>query len=826
MKNFLNYFSILLLIAAIACSTKSSEIKDVASQSPEDKDLTTPELKENVVDDEWRTWDTVAYEELRSKLPTFDLSQDLSNKSLEELRILRNTIPARYGYLFMNADMRYYFYHQPWYKALMEARWYGDCEESGLKKAPPIVYSAEENAFVEKVKKLETEKLKQNYIISDGKKYANVKNIVNAWQYNNVPQELLTGLGKHGYAIVPAENVQLFHVYEQNDYSQTQNFVTTDLYLQLFHMHFSFMLRSLEENQFVPLIKELTSGMAMEAKKLNQETGDKLVKDASAYSIAFYSIPFMILSGKEEVPYATAYKSMALQEKKSIDAAAARPTDFLPAYKDFNFPYDLFKPRGHYTRNDTLKQYFKAMQWLQTAPYCLDDDKDLQRALVAAYLINTGKSTKGTSLKHLYKAILDPTTFLVGKPDNLSIMDVCDLLKQKNITGASDLFLPENISYFRQELKKIESIKNVIKPKKQNTCASKINFMPSRFVLDNEILQEMADPDDRPFPKGLDVLAAFGSKSAENILVGEEKEGRWDKFLPTLEKMKSKYSNYEHWDETVYAKWISGLNEMLKPDQRYPYFMQLPSWNKKNLNTALASWAELKHDAILYAEQPMAAECGGGEECSPPPEPYTIGYVEPNIHYWTEALELLTLTQNMLTDYGMFDEFRYKHDQLRDMCQFLLAVTNKELRGEKLLEQEYHTIERIGSSVEYITLSIFGTDTWNYVSGPDKEVAVVADVYTNNLGDKAGILHAAVGYANDLYVVVEVEGYLYITKGSTFSYYEFPKPLDERMTDEAWQEALKKRKVYPVPQWMNEVIIKLDKSLEPTVKEFLYSSGC
>ena len=46
--------------------------------------------------------------------------------------------------------------------------------------------------------------------------------------------------------------------------------------------------------------------------------------------------------------------------------------------------------------------------------------------------------------------------------------------------------------------------------------------------------------------------------------------------------------------------------------QSLPYFMKTPQWQKKNLNTALASWAELKHDAILYAKQPMVAECGSG----------------------------------------------------------------------------------------------------------------------------------------------------------------------------------------------------------------------
>ena len=47
---------------------------------------------------------------------------------------------------------------------------------------------------------------------------------------------------------------------------------------------------------------------------------------------------------------------------------------------------------------------------------------------------------------------------------------------------------------------------------------------------------------------------------------------------------------------------------MNKPVPNAPYFMLTPQWEKKNLNAALASWAELKHDAILYAKQPMGAE--------------------------------------------------------------------------------------------------------------------------------------------------------------------------------------------------------------------------
>jgi hypothetical protein len=817
------------LLSILSCSKKPAEEKSTPEAGEPSPSTDAPrENADYIVDDADRSWDTVSYETLRERLPALDLNQDLSSKTVEELRILRNTIAARYGYLFMSSDLRYYFYNTSWYTKLMEARWYGDCEYSGLKPAPPIEYTAEENAFLERVRKLENEKLQQNYLVKDGLRYPNVKNIVNTWQYTSLPPALLNALGRNGYAIVPNKNVQLFHLYEQNDYSQTQNFVSTDLYLQLFHMHFSFMLRGLEENQFVPILSELLYGIQDEAQKLGAGQGtDANGKDAAQFTSAFYSIPLMIL-GAKNVTVPPAYQNNVAREMAKVEEAVAAPSSLLPAYKTYYFPYDLFKPRGHYTRTDTLQRYFKIMQWLQTAPYCLENETDFTRAAVAAYVLNTGKSKSGKSLKSLYQAILEPTSFLIGQPDNVSILDLCNALSSRNINSVAALLKKETLSLLRKELMDLQTRKNVIKPKIENTCPAKINFMPSRFVLDNEILQEMADLDSRPYPKGLDVMAAFGSQAAEDVLLNEHQESKaWDQFLPQLEKMKSKYKNYEDWDATVYAKWIKGLTSMLQPDKQYPYFMQLPSWNKKNLNTALASWAELKHDAVLYTEQPFAAECGGGGECDPPPEPYVVGYVEPNVNYWKEALQLLTLTENLLSRHDLLDDgLKHRQAQLRELCTFLLTTSEKELRGQKLSEQEYRTIELIGTHVENLTLEIFGVYEWKDISGPDKEVAVVADVYTNNQGEKAGVLHAAVGYANDLYVVVEIEGYLYITKGATFSYYEFPMPLNNRMTDEEWQEMLKKGKTFPTPIWMKDVIIILDKSVQPEVKEYLYSSGC
>ncbi len=836
-RSFCSRIAISPMVLSILLSCGDSNQKQLSEEgnTSETSDETATDTEQVVEEEAYSSeyiegmpWDSTSYQSLRQELPPFDFNQDLSGKSAYELRIQRNSIPARYGYLFMKSDLRGHFYNNTeWYRKIMEARWYGDCNYSGLQPAPPIEYTAEEIDFMEKVRGLESDKKGQNYITKNGLKYANTNNIINTWQYKNMPGELIEKLGQHGFAVVPNNNVQLFHLYEENDYSQTQNFVTTDLYLQLFHMHFSFLLRKLEEDKFIPILIEMMEGFLNEVENQISKTTDQQTIDALSYNATSYSIPLSILNGEtNKVP--EQYKQHVNSELTKIKSAVASTSTFLKAYKVFKFPYDQFKPRGHYNRTEALQKYFNAMQWLQLAPYCLEDEDDLKKAVVAAYILNNGVGRSGKSLVNLYDAILTPTTFLIGKPDNLSLLDICHIVESKNYGDISEAIKPENLAGILADLRDLAKDKNVIKPKIQNTCPDKINFMPARFVLDNEILQTMVDLDQRPYPQGLDVMASFGNPAAERILVDELNEDKnWDKFLPNLQKMKDKYANYEGWDETVYTKWIQGLNKMLESKDDYPYFMQLPQWNKKNLNTALASWAELKHDAILYTEQIGAAECGGGGDCEPPPNPYVLGYVEPNIKYWQSAIDLLELAKSLLDSHGLLDrEMNHDFSSLMETCTFLNNVSKKELNGEKLSEQEYRTIELIGSSVDYLTRAIIDVNDWGEVTGPDKEIAVVADVYTNNQGTKAGILHVAVGYANDLYVLVEIEGNLYITKGATFSYYEFPTPLDKRLTDEEWQEMLKNKRVYPTPDWMEEVILHLNQDIQPQTVEYIYSSGC
>ena len=372
-----------------------------------------------------------------------------------------------------------------------------------------------------------------------------------------------------------------------------------------------------------------------------------------------------------------------------------------------------------------------------------------------------------------------------------------------------------------------------IRPKYERSSHCKINLMPQRYQPDGEVLQEMVDYDSEPtlraVPKGLDVLAALGVPAANRVLIDELKEDmNWAGYLPNLNRMKSRMSEID-WSSSVANQWLQTLVAVNEKQFPMPYFMKNHQWDKKNLNSALASWAELKHDAILYAKQPMGAECGGGGL----PEPYVVGYVEPNVAYWTKAIELLDATSKVLTNNdAMTPEMEMLTQQMREEAEFLLNVSNKELAGEELSAEEYQKIKKIGSEFEYLTLQIVDAEPgsrWDLsANGADRSIAVVADVYTANADNNPAksVLYEAVGPAHSIYVVVEIGGYLYLTRGAVFSYREFQEDVAApRLTDEEWQQQLKQQPDKGIPNWMKEVIVPIgNKSLDN--ESLFYSSGC
>ena len=779
---------------------------------------------------------TIDAESLRDSI---DYDMDVSGLNLSDLRILRNAPAAQRGYPFKDSYLRGIYGVTTWYDSLMyaldekvegveskENESWRDAYLRAIDEQKLIVYNNVEMAFMKRLKEREDELLKQNFDVEEGLR-VNMSNLLNPQQLKDFDSTLCLKLAEEGFAIVPSNTSQLFHVYERNDYSDFPSFVTTDLYLQLYHLYIDCMLRELEEYQLLPLMTEYTQDMidAMLAIIHNADNDDSETKRIAGRNLQFFRVALHLFTGK---PINASYTTEKAEIEKCLKAENTRSGMLMDYMGEISFPYSLFRARGHYTRSDGLKRYFRGMMWLQTATMGLDYETEVKQAVQMAYAMKLFKKTR-----QKYDKIDNLITLLMGKHDNLSLLQVVTEVDKTGMSMDELLNDDKEIAKLTKVLNEIGNKQTRIRPKFEKTSHNKINVMPQRYQPDAEVLQEMVDYDSNPtkrgVPKGIDVMAAMGVSAAEQILKEEKTE--WKQLLPNLDKMKKRMDEID-WSETTATQWMETLKVLTTgTDSKSPYFMQNPNWSKKDLNAALASWAELKDDAILYAKQPMGAECGGGENV---PEPVVKGYVEPNVEYWKKASELLENTAKLLKDQNMMTEkIEGVTERLREEVEFLLRVSEKELAGKILTDEEYDQISYIGATFENISLDLLRMPNqnlynWIDIEGADRKVALVADVYTANADNNKNkaILFEAVGDADEIYVVVEIGGYLYLTRGAVLSYREFVQPIDQpRLTDEEWQKQLESNPRKGVPDWMKTILLPLKNMPEPN-EEVFYSSGC
>ena len=770
-------------------------------------------------------------EKLKGKI---DTQMDLSKLNLAELRAIRNAFAARQGYAFKDATLRALYNTTTWYN---DALWdVSEKEETSGKKFSPR-YTKEQLAFTERIRAREAELRKLNFKPANSKDVVNMDNLINPFQLKEFDSKLYNMLGRNGFAIVPAEHNQLFHVYEKNDYADFPSFVTTDLYLQLFHLYFDCVLRDVEEKHLDSLMIVFSSQMEAEMKTLTSSQ-DAEIKAAAEFGQAWFAVASWLFS-HDKAPASTAklnvpeaYKKMVMEEiTKAFDAenGYSDMLEYFPSEEMFG--YSLFRPRGHYTRSKVCSRYFRGMMWLQTAHFGTNKPSKMKQIALIANVFN-----QQPKLRAIYNKVSEPITYLMGTPDNVTIIQVANQIKEMGLPIEQLLSSRKDMANLTKDIEEIAKRQMRIELKKTRGSKYVVDIMPQRYQPDAEALIATTDQDSpvslRPCPKGLDWMAVMGLPGAERILIDELKETqRWTGFPKALTTARKKAATTP-WDACVANQWMYTLQSLGDTAQSLPYFMQSPQWQKKNLNTALASWAELKHDAILYAKQPMLAECGDGG----PEPPVVKGYVEPNVKFWEKAIALVTRMDKVLTTYNLQTEkAKAVYERIKEMAEFCRDISKKELNGGKITDEEYNLIEIIGSTVENISLELVSEDTemlqgWSDVVSTAKKVAVVADVFTasgeNVAIDNKCVLYEGVGPAYEIYVVVEIDGSLYLTRGAVLSYREFTRLIsDPRMTDEEWQEELKKSPTGGTPSWMKEIIAPV-KGMSADDEETFYSSGC
>jgi len=640
-----------------------------------------------------------------------------------------------------------------------------------------------------------------------------------------------------GFVVSPGTEKEFFTVYEQARYANVPIFVTSDSLLHVYHLLFDKILRTAEQQYFIPLLADLNAALLAQADGQYQALQGTGWEDAARRTVAFAGVGSKLLEPDLQVPaYA---RDLVDGELDLIEAAAGiQPSPLFPGL-DYGEDYTQYIPRGHYTRSDDLRAYFKSMMWYGRMTFRLKTrNPEVGRAETrsALLLVNAlqDSQVRGRPALDAWLDLYNPTVFFVGRSDDLTAFQYLDVIEavygpEPGLERLTDEALLDVFIEAADLLPPPEILGIVIADTDDVEEQTKgLRFMGQRFVPDAYIFRQLiyrnvgtrADP--RLLPKGLDVMAALGSERAYTIL-DELGETSYENYPSQMEKMQAWTAGLteEEWTETLYNGWLYTFQPLLEaPGEGYPAFMQSPAWLDKQLNSTLGSWAELKHDTILYAKQ-VYAEMGGGAGNAPQPE-LARGYVEPVPHFYARLSALSQMTLDGLDQRGLLaDQDRDSLQRLIRLADAFRLMAEKQLRGEPLTEEEHHLVRFYGGELEHLVMASADREEADAMGQPfmeeEPQAAVIADVATapdyvfDGVPDPA-VLEEGVGRIDEIYVVVPLvleDGSLrlQVAKGGVFSYYEFPWPAEDRLTDEAWREMLDAGEAPDRPLWIDSFFV-------------------
>ncbi|MFB3738369.1 MAG: DUF3160 domain-containing protein [Candidatus Velamenicoccus archaeovorus] len=601
--------------------------------------------------------------------------------------------------------------------------------------------------------------------------------------------QVAEALAAQGFAIVPAD-FRLFHMaYDGNVYDGWPVFVTTDVAYHTWHLVFDKLLRSLEQEVLLPKLETLVAGLLDAAERQADEAAGSGSAEAADRLVQLLQV-----AGVELGLDVGALGPLAEREHVLIETHGATQTSPILGTE---IDYSLYTPRGHYTRNEQLTRFFLGMSVLGQSAFCLPGAtgcpgaEPLRMGVLAARIL-TAETGLGATWRDLY----EPTGFLVGLADDYTPFEVADA------AGAVEPGWREDPDAFGRDaaVDELATRLAATRPVRIDPEKPSMRLMGTRFVIDSWILDQMIAPnvgtpaEPRLTPSPLDLAAAFGSGFAYDVqrAAGETRYRGYDAQLGLMRDAIARRPEQD-WGGTVYDAWLSALEPMWRPHgEAFPDFMRTRAWAAKDHQTGFGSYAELKHDTILFTKQAVAE---GGDGLPVPPR---TNWVEPDPVAFQRLQAVADLTHEGLSSRGLLrpEQDRLLRD-LSGLLSFFGGIAEDELAGTVISGRANERLTHIGGELEsfwWRTADRPGSGAPN----ADEDAAIVADIASS----PKGVLEVATGRIDRILVLVpDGEGVFQVAMGGVSSYYGFLSDPGERLTDELWRQMLDEGNAPPRPSW-------------------------
>lgn len=604
-------------------------------------------------------------------------------------------------------------------------------------------------------------------------------------------------------------------------------FLSSDFILSTLHNSYDAILQTIEWQFLEPNLLDLLHGMYDYVPTLlgnysEDQRYNEILKDVDLFIC-------VALSLAEDKPYLPQFDTRIKYDEvmAAVEAEQMIQMTLFTESRLRKVDFSQFTPRGHYNKKIytkegmiTLENYFKAMMWLGRIDFLLTappdnpwepewTDDELRRMQLGAILVNEvlfacGKLDKLTKHEEII-------SFMVGPDDNMTPCELKDLT-DNHLTSNQMLFQQEAFDSFMQNLnasddygQKIMSNFFYVDPFSSDPGSLPVSYklLGQKFLVDSYVFSEVVfdrivykgQKIWRGLPDPLDAMAALGNEDALALLENELDSFKYSANMAGLKYLIDAYDD-EFWEQSLYNTWLGAIRSLNPPatSSGLPYFMQTTAWHQEKLNTQLTSWAQLRHDNILYGKQSYT----GGTACS---YPYT--YVEPYPGLYAMlgvfAENASSFFDEVLADGQVESKARIVgyYQKYAEIMGKLEDISWKELEGTKLAEVEITFLKTMINDFMASGPSITGwyTDLFFDLEKGLSWDFTVADVHTQPTeygGAVVGkVLHVGNGPINMGVFLAENPcnpGQYMAFAGPVSSFHQKVTLNFERLTDQQWEE--------------------------------------
>lgn len=612
-----------------------------------------------------------------------------------------------------------------------------------------------------------------------------------------------------GYAAIYSEHLPVY--------------ISADTILEAVHSSYDDILLSVERAALIPMLGELLA--SMHGKLATSDFDAQTRADVDVY----LSVARSLLAGNFSEPSMGGDASAA---RALFDLARAaegwKQAELFGVKRDVDA--SQFVPRGHYEDEEDLRNYFRAMMWLgridlrliETQP---DGSSLFRRAQYDAMLqlralMDDSDDDHWTKIDTALRAFVGESDYMVVPEVDALIADLGGMAAARAATDDEAEAAIANGGYGLQQI----SSHIMVNGGNVETLPLSRSFLlfGQRYVLDSHVFSQVVYDRVglRMMPSPLDAAyAAMGNDAALPLLDAELRtHTRYPGALDGARILADAHGE-EFWESNLYNLWLGSLRALSPAaDVSDPSAVGMPqvtgteAWNRRILNTQLGSWAELRHDTLLYAKQSYT----GVPACD-----YPDAYVDPYPEFFaklvrfaqrgSELAEILAADRESSASY-IADYF----NNLESSMAILQGMAQNQREGTPFTEDQMAFINRavrvVEESVGCATVNV--PDGWlaHLYFQRDKSIEfdpTIADVHTqpaDESGNPVGkVLHVATGFPRFMVITADTCMGPRAYAGVSFAYHEKITEDFQRVTDSQWAEELSSTTPPDVP-WLTPIL--------------------